>query len=142
MFRDELIDLALVIMVMGIVITVGLGLTVRTEKKARLDSSVTLEDKNTRTQKGQGIDAHGDLDGGLTKEGIRYLFQIQDPIILESEKATILKADGTMEDIQINYTEQSDFIGVDMKLRDLLSDGVRYEIRFTGGTYLISPITN
>ena len=73
-----MIDLALTILVLGVVISVGLNLAVRTEKKAREDSMILSEDKNTRSLRGYGINEYGDFDGNFTVKELALMMQVQD----------------------------------------------------------------
>jgi hypothetical protein len=154
MFRDEMIDLALFILILGIVISVGLSLAVRTEKQAREDSKILAEDKNTRTLKGYGINEYGTFDGSLTRAQAVLMMQVQDYYMPDPKKVTVLSKNGTKTDIEIvsTYKENLATYGgnVFYCLKEYPSD-MRFNIRYNVGntaddisddTYLISPVEN
>ena len=154
MFRDEMIDIALTVLVLGIVISVGLGLAIRTEKKARQDSQILAEDKNTRELRGYGIDEHGDFDGTLTRPEVLLMMQVQDYYMPEPKKVTIVDINGIETEIEIvsTYKEELMNYGIQAynKLKDFSAD-TKYDVRFSRGlladdptddTYLIRKSTD
>ena len=165
MFRDEMIDLALFILILGIVISVGLSLAVRTEKQARQDSQILAEDKNTRTLKGYGINEYGDFDGLLTTQEVVLMMQVQDYYMPEPKKVSIQDTIDSNSDKELDILGEIEVVSTyKARLTDYgrevyrlltsinnYSPDNRFDVRYNVGntaddisddTYLISPVEN
>ena len=157
MFRDDMIDLALTILVLGVVISVGLNLAVRTEKKAREDSMILSEDKNTRSLKGYGINEYGDFDGNFTAKELALMIQVQDyEYIPGPRQVTTIDNEGSKRDIEIVSTYKDELTKYGRWILNRLTDDktgysedTRFRVRlglkesYDGeDTYIIEAVNN
>ena len=167
-----MIDLALTILVLGVVISVGLNLAVRTEKKAREDSMILSEDKNTRSLRGYGINEYGDFDGNFTAKELALMIQVQDyeyipgprKVTIDIDKEGSKRDDDDDDDIEIERddlereivsTYKDELARYGRWILDILTDDktgysedTRFRVRLkessdgTEDTYIIEAVNN
>jgi len=144
-----MVDLALLILLMGIVISIGLGLAIKTEKKVREVNSI-LEDKNIKEIKGYGIEDFGDFDGTLTKEEIALMIVVQDNNYVPKPNKIILKNnDGTEKPYYIYSSDSTTLLKEGRDIYNFLKDE-KYKLDFQDlsvmnpneGSYILVPVIN
>lgn len=156
MFKDDIIDLVLTILILGVVISVGLNMAVNTEKKAREDSKIIAEDKNTKSLRGYGIDEYGDFDGYFTVKELALMIQVQDyGYIPGPRKVTTVDNTGNKQDINIVSTYKDELAMYGKRVLDILTDindgysaDTKYSVRLgvnesadgLGDTYIIEAV--
>lgn len=149
MVREDMVDLALLIFLIGIVISIGLSLAIKTEKKAREVNSI-LEDKNIKEIKGYGIEDFGDFDGTLTKEDIALMIVVQDNNYVPKPNKIILQNnDGTKMTYYIYSSDSATLLNEGTAIYRFLKDE-KYKLDFQDlsvmnpneGSYTLVPVIN
>lgn len=74
----EYLDLGLLIIVLGVVISLGVTTLYKTNRQVQRNSHNFMEDKNTGRSRGYLLDKSGLYDGTLSKMQVILLTQIQD----------------------------------------------------------------
>ncbi len=125
-----MLDLALLIMVLAVVISVGLGTAYKEMDNAVKFSSTIIEDKNVNTVVGENIVPYGDFDETLSKEEVIYATQVLD-FGMPAPKVFRVNQGGIDRDILVTSTYREDLIVYGEQMREYLSsDGSdsRYKI--------------
>jgi len=117
MHTDDALDLVLTVIILGIVVAIGLSLAFRTEKKAREDTQILSEDKNTKSIRGYGIDDFGTFDGTLTSAEVALTIAsiLQDSTVTKDKEITIYYG-RTLTSIELNQIRnligENDYVNV------------------------------
>lgn len=98
----EYLDLGLLILVLGLVISLGVSSLYRTNRQVQSSSQNYMEDKNTGRSKGYLISKYGEYDGTLSQMQVVLLSQIQDSNMPYPRKVVI---NGINIEIPIWYKE-------------------------------------
>ncbi len=98
----EYLDLGLLVVVLGIVISLGVTTLYKTNRQVQLSSQNFMEDKNTGRSRGYLRNKSGLYDGTLSKMQVVLLTQIQD---YNMPFPRNLRINGSSVDIPVWYKE-------------------------------------
>lgn len=100
----DYLDLGLLILVLGFVITLGVNTLYKTNRVVHTNNQNYMEDKNTGKSKGYLISKYGDYDGTLSQMQVVLLSQIQDANMPSPRKVKVF-IQGNQIEMPIWYKE-------------------------------------
>jgi hypothetical protein len=95
----DMLDLALLVLIMALSITLGFGTLYKSIKQVENSSNAYMEDKNTGRDKGYLVNEYGAYDGTLSQMEVVLVSQIQDENMPSPTKIKVNDLD-----VQIPFT--------------------------------------
>lgn len=129
--RDDAFDLISLIVLVGMLISLGFMLVAKENRVTAMYNQKLYEDKNVQMVQGVVIPVYGDYDGTLTPGDVILMSQIQD-WYMPSPKKLIIEDGGIVDVISTVEAERATY-GANMVKYVLASGGKRFGLVYDNG---------